>query len=550
MVEKVRSIIAKAFILRRSGTYQKQFHRNFSASGNFGALNALSDAIMSNGLTTITPTLLANSGSNLLSLEAGISNPGGIMVPGDWNHRRGIFILNLEVQYSTGGSICYFVQGYTDNDAFTDTAVDPNMRLYVNNVITALPTVVTVNQNPINSLRLATNYQTVMDFNTSNGFTPHSAQLMRPQDVFAQMKNQDFSNDKIYVTDNTNVIGNNLMSSRRRNNNPGSFASAVFNGFNTARRENEGEYATGDTAEQAFGVVMEADAIQDVFIRQIQSANGLSRQQSHFSYAELRNAVPNIDMVKNTVVSSATGVSLNQAGDSQHFAGQTASTVAAVNIATAIPSIMLETMLSSVTFTVSNMVGSMLDIFAIGQIGCFAPDMAQQQWLQFARRVMTEVFVPMTGAGQRLNLNAVIECSFHSEIVITIRIGDDPETRFVAPTFCDSLFAPVVTTNPDALRRLSSEMSVMCDAVSDALGVAALNKDRIISKSLTAPMTGALAMGGNAFSLPTPVNAGAASMGGLAGYPAQPMMVPTPMAPPMRLNTGGYNTAGPSSTSM
>lgn len=549
MVEKVKSIVAKAFFLRRSGTYQKQFNRNFATTGNFGALNALSDAIMSNGLTTITPTLLANSGSSLISLEMGVNNLAGITLPNDWNNSRGIFILSMEVTYSTGGSILYFVQGYTDSDSFTNTNVDPNMRFYINNVITAMPQRVIIDNNPLNSLRMATNYQSVVDFNTSNGFTPHAARLMRPQDIFGQIKNQDFSSGNIHVTDDSGVIGNNLQTSRRRNNNAGSFASAVFNGFNAARKENEGEYTTGDTAEQAFGVVMEADGMEDIFIRQLQTANGLSRLQSSFTYGQLRNAVPNIDMVKNTVVHATTGVSLNQVGDSQHFAGQTKSTEAAVNIATAIPSIMLECMLSSVTFLVSNMSCPVLDIFAIGQAGCFAPDMWQTQWLQFSRRVMTEVFGPMTDRG-RLNINAVIECSFHGEIVITIRIGDDPETRFVAPTFCDSLFAPTVTTNPDALRRLSTDMSVMCDSVSEALGIASMAKDRIVSKSLTMPMTGALAMGGNAFSMPTPVNAGATSMGGLAGYPQQPMAVPVQQAAPTRVNTGGFNTSGPSSTSM
>lgn len=550
MQNRISSIVAKQFILRRSGTYQKQFHRNFSASGSLGSLNALTDSIMTGGITTITPGLLANSGSSLLTLEAGISNPGGVLLPGNWNDRRGIFILNLEVTHTTGGTTNYFIQGYTDSDSFTDTAVDPNMRLYINNVITAIPNRVQLdNGTTLNSMRMAGSFQTLMDFGSTGGFAPQSVQLMRPQDVFGHMKNQDLCSDNILVTDRTNMVGSGLMSTRRRNNNPMAFASSIFNGFNQARLENNnGDYTTGDTAEQAFGLVLEADATNDFFLRKVREANGMARGQSHFSYAELGRAVPNIEMVKNVFGSTGVGTSLSHSGDSQHFAGQTMSTVVAVNLATVIPTIMLECMISSIAFTAGNMISGQMDMF-LGRLSCFAPEMEVVQFNQFRQRVLTEVFGPMSEQG-RLNVNAEVQCSFHSEFVVDLKVGDDPLVRFVTPAFCDSLYSPVVTTNPKALNQLSQELSVMCDHVSDALTTAHLRKDQIISRSLSGGMTGALAAsGGQVFGMPPPVNtiANATSMGGLASYHAQPMAPPPqPFQQRPLVNTFGT----PSATSM
>ena len=502
MVEKVTRILASKFILRRSGTYQKQFHRNYTASASFGMLGNLTDMIESSGLSTVTPTLLANSGSNLLTLEAGVRNLNGVALPGGWNDKRGIFILLLEISHSTGGTMNYFIQGYTDSDSFTDTAVDYNMRMYVNNVITATPTrVQTQSGAPLNSLRLGTNFQTVIDHGAPGGFSPNSVQLMRPQDVFGQMKNADLSIYDCIVTDRNNIVGSNLLTSRRRNSSPGSFASAVFNGYAAAYNEqNRGDFTTGDVAEHALGVVLENDGAADKFLRHIRESNNLSRMQAHFTYGELVRAVQNIEAVRIPIGGSGVGVSLNQAGDSQHFAGQTDSTVAAVQLATTIPTLMLECMLSSVTFTVSNMVSPVLDMVP-GDIGCFAPEMTRTQFLLFRDMVMTQVFRPMCQHGKMLHVE--ISCSFHSEIVINIRIGDDPETRFVAPAFCDSLFAPVVTSDPRALGVLSNDLNVMCSDIASALANAALRKDQIISRSLTGNLTGALGQdSGRAFTLP------------------------------------------------
>ncbi len=503
---KAISLVAKTFLLRRSGTYKGQLHRNYTANARMGQVGALIDTINSHRLTTITPTLLGTVGHDLISLDTAPVSTTPIAVPGGWNEKRGIFMLVLEATMSTGGRLNYYIQGYTDHDSFTDQFIDPNMRLYINNVVTAVPSREQTQMGTFNSMRVASNFQTPVDFGTGHGFSPTPMVMARPQDIFCQMKNNDLSSHDVFVTDRGNEISNNLVSTRRRNSLPTSFMSAVFNGYTLGRREtDQADFTAGDVAENAFTQVMEKDAITDIFLRKLQESNGLMRGQSHFTYSELSRVVPNIDQVKVPFQNSAAGIQLSQEGDSNHFAGQTISTLAAVQLGAAVPALMLESMLSTVSIVISNMVGGQLDVVPNGNIGCFAPDIAQRQFELFRNRLLTEVVNPLTERGQ-INIHATITCSFHSEFVCDIRMADDPNTRFVAPSFCDSLFTPTVTSDPNVVRQLSNHLSVMCDHISEAVGNAELRKDAIISRQLTAPMSGALVSDDRGFAIPGAVN--------------------------------------------
>lgn len=504
---KAISIVAKTFLLRRSGTYQGQMHRNYTTNARMGQVGALIDVINANRFTEISPALLGQVGHDLLSLDSRVASNNPIAVPGGWNERRGIFMLVLEVSMATGGRMNYYIQGYTDSAAFTDTSVDPNMRLYINNVITAVPAREQTQVGTFNTLRVSSNFQTPVDFGTAHGFSPAPLVMARPQDIFGQMKNDDLSMSDVFVSDRTNTISSNLVSTRRRNSIPTSYLSSVFNGYAYGRRETDAaDFTSGDVAETAFTQVLEKDAINDIFIKKLQEANGLMRGQSHFTYKELMRVAPNIEQVKVPFQNSSAGVQLSQEGDSNHFAGQTISTLAAVQLAAAVPALMLECMLSTIGIRISNMVSGQLAITPTGLgIGCFAPDIAPRQFNLFRERLMIEVVNPLTERGM-INIDAVISCSFHSEFVCDIQMGDDPKTRFVAPTFCDSLFTPTVTNNPNVVRHLSNDLSVMCDHVSEAIGNAELRKEKIISRQLAQPMTGALTSNNSAFGIPDPVN--------------------------------------------
>lgn len=538
---KATTITARTFILRRSGTYQNQYHRNYATDASMGQVGALIDTIAADRITTVTPALLGTIGYDMLGLSTRVTNETPVALPNDWGTRRGIFILALEVVMNTGGRLNYYVQGYTDNDNFSDRAVDPNMRLYVNNVVTAVPTQERTAMGNINSMRVASNFQTPMDFSTAHGFSPNPMVMARPQDIFGQMKNNDLSTQDIFVTDRGNAVASNLVSSRRRNNLPTSFMASVFNGFSSGRMETHAaDFTAGDVAENAFNTVLEKDAVTDLFLTKLREANGLSRGQSHFTYAELMRAVPNLEMVRAPMSNSSAGTQLSQAGDSNHFKGQTISTLCAVQLASAIPALMLECMLSTVHITISNMVDGQLQMRPLGVPGCFAPEIAERQFTLFRDRVMREVIYPMTHRGV-INFHANISCSFHSEVVIDIRVGDDPDTHFVTPAFCDSLFSPAVSNDPNVVRELTNHLTVLCDHVSEAINDAQMSKERIISRELVAPMTGALSSNNNAFGIPPVVNTG----------PSYTMPINSPSVGHPAGYSGFTNRpSGPSATSM
>lgn len=549
LANRVISIVAKKLILRKSGTYQKQFHRNYDVVAPWGKLNALAETIGSSGVTQVTPALLAKAGGQMMSLSAGIASPNAIAIPHDWNSSRGIFILELEVQFSTGGMIRYFVQGYTDHDGFSQMGnVDPQMRMYINNVITTTPVHVQTPMGTRTSLRVSGNYQTPTDFGAAQGYSPTPLMVTRPQDVFGRIKNDDLSSSSIMVSDTSSVVGNNLTSSRRRNNIPTSYLATVFNGYSDGMMENRAaDFTSGDAAEQAFGLVVELDAVNDIFLTKLRETNNLTRGRNHFTYRELLQVAPNVDMVKDVRPSSMAMTQLSQAGDSNHFQGQTISTVAAVQLSQSIPALMLESMLSTVRIRISNMVSGQLDMAPMDEhaISCFSPDDVVRQYMLFKTRVLNEVIGPLTENNQ-LNFHAEISCSFHSEFIITIKIGSDPETRFVTPAFADSLTAPVVTNNSQKLGELSSTLATMCTHVADAISDSHMRRDRIISSNLMAPSTGALnrdAGSKQAFAIPTGVN----------GAYVAPAAVPVAPSANTMGNFGGsvpQTRRGPSATSM
>jgi len=82
----------------------------------------------------------------------------------------------------------------------------------------------------------------------------------------------------------------------------------------------------------------------------------------------------------------------------------------------------------------------------------------------FKHRIINEVLYDLTFGFQEY-FALLMEADIFSDTLISLAIGDNEQIDYVVPTFANSKFSPVLTTNQDNLYRISSEIDNMLSNV-------------------------------------------------------------------------------------
>lgn len=461
-------------VLVETGTYNPQYRRPYVTQINGSTLNGIVTDIVSQHGNKLDSSVLARHAGNILIPSA---NPEcEAFVPNGWSTPRIRFSLTLECMYTVGGKIRIHIQGYTEYaDLSYNNKIDPRMQFFINSITTTTfaQQVTQFGAIEVESVRdcshLLVNPQASNIMNPSNNM----AYSMRPQDVFGTMQHG-------HVNDAASFYGSEMMldtrcilrgtptKSNRKNALSSSYVCGMVNSYTNSLMSSNFENTESEVLGKAMGVVGEDSPMTDPFLNAIMGIMGNNQISNTFTYGDLNRLDPNTDRLTNVVRHNNSQMGgLHQYGQTAHWGGADRLTHAATFIAHAVPSIMSSMGVTSYSFIASNNSNTPLVITsALKSIGQTGEMTALHAAIE--SRIAFEV-CNIISYNNQSRFEMTVNCNIFNDTTIDISIDNSGISRFVAPTFGDSSYCPVVTNSVQRTTEMASDLGIVMNNIRDGL---------------------------------------------------------------------------------
>lgn len=471
----------ESLILRHTGTFNDQYIRPFVTNPALGGaeLNRIASNIADASLKgNITPTSVSGSGGSFLTRAAQPEAVAGIV--NGWDTQRLRFIMKVSLTNSIGGSNTLFVTGYTDHAGIMNGALDPNMEFFVNNMYKVRTT---FSQTPVGShqyLETVGSQQIITDHskqnNRNNAIFNNSGDLkiMSPGDVFKALEsavvyNSASNGDYRDMVDTRFLVDVTGKTAAKGINNANTYIANTLNSYinGTAEDYQEPEHSAALKHYMKSNEFEHQDFWRSEFFSAIdQFRNNYAMKNSSFSLKD-------IEMVDSNVRNTITFVNdrpneLHGVGSTSYWNGTDLNTVTASIVASSLPSLMSEQLVSTVTITSTNSTNDGKPLTTIVHGSGFSNQMDMRQNFDRLRTAFDYLVVKDISFNNEIGYNLQISCDLIGQTYIKIRMDGCPEQDFVFPTFCDALFSPILTTNMDSILRVSEDFNSLMTVVRDA----------------------------------------------------------------------------------
>lgn len=472
--DKISSINVIKLILQKSGTYNDQWVRPYTTNGITAmVLNSVVDRFSTSvGRVSVAASEISDISGEIVRPSA-VPEKHAIITNG-WSTQRIRFLLVVQASYITGGNMQYFISGYTDFYGLSNSNyIAPDMVFYVNSITTArersIPTA--YGNKTIMMPTDSVHVHTSQDWNALS--QPGNMHLMRPMDVYntmgvaATMQGQLFDKGSY---DARNIVQGNAKLSQRTNSLPSNYASRVI-GAKLGALSSAGYSADSESVyNTSAGNVRENDGYTNPFLRAIAGVVGTQTTGSTFTFGNLVELDPNTHNVTNFAALDGS-VQVHQAGmGTADWGAADVSTVAASVLAHSVPALMSRVGLTRLAFDSTNhTVGGMMHtiITSANALGSDGSDIPKRSEV-FRQCFEIEVLRDITYNNQESYRVAMV-VDLLGETWIKVQVGHQPMYEYVAPSFCDGLFTPVLTSNKQLVKTVSSDFDSMVDKIHEAV---------------------------------------------------------------------------------
>lgn len=479
---------AKSFFVE-SGTYQPPALRTYTTSYDDTVVQRyLSNT--QNG-TQIVPNAFADISSSILRPSA--VPTGMVMIENGWNERRMTFIIEVLIpdHFSQDTRSVVFT-GYTDH---TDVSplkkvFDPNMKLFFN-TSTIISTITQRQANgTIIKRRAMLDSSHLLDANamaniqacTNDPYNQGTLWYATPRNVINEMNN----------INNQNMTQSNLFDfrarsgtmdvqrSRRENAVPTTYLSKILRGVSSEMSNMTYGMAEDENIamQNAAAGVSERHNDEDPVLMEILLAANYNHQ-GFATWAQLCAIIPNLDQETLFSTRSSKIVQTNlpdaESGNFSNWVGVGPETVIANQIAQLIPALMTSCMIGTINFAFTNDNLTMTPTIGItgGQTMIDGVHITQVS-AQFESRFNNEIAPQITDQGRSL-INMIVQCGLGTETFISISRNGEAEVPFCAPTFCDALYTPILSTTQQGLTDIASDLQNIANSVNNAAAAANYN---------------------------------------------------------------------------
>lgn len=486
-----KKVSVQLFLLVQSGTYEDQMIRPFETNVGRDLKNALTESTQ--GGLNIGISAIEGVAGQILKPQA--TTQGRANIVNGWRERRYRFMMKVEERNPVDPHqvIKRIFFGYSDSyDPSYGGHVDPNMRIFFNSE-TTLACQWRQNQQggywdvqPIGSNQIVTPIDMGSAPGAQSAFGNRISHLIRPDDIFnyghtsqvisklQQYGNLD-PNSSVEVLDQRSIVGEGgtYQYSRRHDTSPSRYLHKTLLGYSHAQKEAALENHFGYDKEMIYTEAKNRIAneyIHKVTFFQLLKEQAGYMEKGYVTFSELQQIFPETASEQVTIPAADTGRSIRQvnfAEDSEHWRGSNEITIAASSIAQIVPAIMMDNLLRAVAVNVTNGSGPgnyrieyiPNSVRAIEDNLYLAPHLAE-----FERRLQVDLLNVITMNNQ-VSFDLSVGSDLSGDTKIMIRLGAEGPLQFIAPTFIDSLFTPVITSDAQRKDKISSDLLYLLDEV-------------------------------------------------------------------------------------
>lgn len=419
-----------------------------------------------------------------------------VSIENGWGTRRFAFMMEVVEHYHDGTSFRKIMSGYTDHcDRSIQTKqIDPRTKFVINNITNLRDWTVP------NGAGVAQTYTSVADSQqmlrptnmvnndipmpTYNPMRVPDSFAMRPSDLFRNSGATSLINSVLGGSDKTTFNGSivrGAMLSDRGNTNPSEYLSRALKAGRYAAKEayggivQQGHGSGGEDAsfaynETAAGYNSEREAVNDHFISSMSRMSDLA-DTGFFYYQELLELDNTADAKAEVMALDHRERSIsnfNQGGEAwTPWSDTNRWTYIAKNCMTMSIPFMTDLMLTEVQFAVTN---ETLDGSVVwswndkNPARSFARGMNLTSYMSHFRDKWLAQVWPAISRNGMSTVNIVVTINLFRQTIIHIRVDGSNQHSFVAPTFADQLFTPVLTLDNARLASLTSNISSLNDS--------------------------------------------------------------------------------------
>ena len=479
VTNKLRAMYITNITWRPTGTYNDMFLRPYQMTMDNDYYNRqfgnIIDAVASTPIGNLDGSALATSMAGVFSISQAPESNKTVGIANGWGTRRYAFVLDVRCEYQTGGVQYYKIQGYTDHPgiSLSSYSVDPSMVLYINNIMRLREDVRHFASGTITTPVLLSDQKLMFDTGVSG--MPSENSLIRPADVFQIVDYTAMVNsgDASRVLNSGNAINSLPKFSRKANDVPTTFAANMLNAAMTCipagRMDNEAEIRR-----DAMSFLREDSAVSNEFLHRLADHQATGISSGSFRWRDLIALDPSIlqrhDCMQivddNETFDNSFATAQHSAGSSEWWHGATIESRWAATLTHAVPSILMACGLGSVALTATNHGGrTEVSILNGDSFSAFAAD---ANFMKFSNRLAKEILADLS-YGDTMGYYLEVFCTFGGDTKVRVSVNGGPTTDFVSPTFCDSLFSPVVTADKNHTVGLAANLYDLTKEIAGAV---------------------------------------------------------------------------------
>lgn len=471
------------FILTQTGTYQEQSLRPFTTNIQADAINALQRS--TRGGRNLGVSAVEDVAGSVIRPSA--TPEADVNIAHGWASRRFRFLMRVveEHPFNAGHKVQRILFGYTDHSDASVNHLDPEMRIYFNSETVIADQIRNTPNGPVAEPVVLAANQIISPldmFGPNSNFSAYhqspSSYLIRPEDVFGMGQTRSvteklqasgqFHGGIDLVLDSRSTVGHggSYKYSRRRDTSPSRYLSDTLTAYQHAVKEAQmaEDGIVGGDQEVLYGEAQSHASNQDIhtnmfFARLKDEAEFMER--GYITFKDLQRLFPEVHHTTKYSLDDGRSIRrVNQAIDSEHWRGSDNLTIAASTLAQVVPSIMMDNYIRTISFAVTNGHGYgeyLIDFHGDGTTGV-VPGLSMIGPLEeFQRRLITDVLNTISMHNQ-IGFQISMSSDLAGDSVIDIAMDGEPVRRYVAPTFSDSLFTPVITHDRERPQHISSDL--------------------------------------------------------------------------------------------
>ena len=297
--------------------------------------------------------------------------------------------------------------------------------------------------------------------------------FIRPQDVLMDVSTHDYSNDKaIYASTNSSALisASRNQKSRRRNGLASSYLTDLLKP--TIQAESVDMFSDGDTSryDQARSAVSEPTISGDEFLRHLKSYPTFT-EGGYLEWQEMCRLLPELNAKsKMAVMSQDPKLQTHQSrsNEAESWGAATMEAIAASIINSSMGAILSSCLLTGVDIEFTNETLDGLGTFYVDPdtVTVFDQRMVNPvEQMQRLEYLIIHELLPILTFNNEHTINVRVIYDIQVDSYINVSWNGGPATPFVTPTFCDSLFTPVLTTSRESVDAFSRNTKHLVEAV-------------------------------------------------------------------------------------